>query len=146
MIRVAIYLCCLVEKQDIIISFIGEPIATIMKSVFCGHRCVKITRLSKKIEKSRRLSIGKMGKEQLSALLGAPVSKATALSSEGVGIDLKEAANHYKLAADQGDANAQFNYGICLEMGTGVSMDLQKAVHYCKLAADQGHAHAQFNF
>jgi TPR repeat protein len=50
-----------------------------------------------------------------------------------------------RLAADQGIADAQFNYGICLTKGEGVSKDLQGAAYYFKLAADQEIAFAQFN-
>jgi TPR repeat protein len=51
-----------------------------------------------------------------------------------------------KLAADQGDAKAQFRYGLCLHNGEGISIDFRGAAHYFKLAADQGHARAQFNY
>jgi TPR repeat protein len=37
---------------------------------------------------------------------------------------LRGAANYYKLAADQGIAAAQNNYGNCLDKGEGVSKDL----------------------
>ena len=51
-----------------------------------------------------------------------------------------------KLGADQGDAEAQFNYGLCLHYGSGVSVDVVSAARYFKLAADQGHVEAQFNY
>jgi hypothetical protein len=43
-----------------------------------------------------------------------------------------------KLAADQGNAVAQDNYGNCLYRGEGVSIDFKGAAHYFKLTADQG--------
>jgi TPR repeat protein len=46
---------------------------------------------------------------------------------------LKGAAHSYKFAADQGDAAAQFNYGICLEKGEGVSIDLKGATYLLKV-------------
>jgi TPR repeat protein len=60
---------------------------------------------------------------------------------------MNQAAAHFiKLAADQGIAQAQFNYGCCLNQGEGVSIDFRAAAHYFKLAADQGIAEAQFNY
>jgi hypothetical protein len=51
--------------------------------------------------------------------------------------------NLWKLAANQGHAVAQNNYGICLQNETGVPIDFQGAAHYFKFAAHQGHAAAQ---
>jgi TPR repeat protein len=57
---------------------------------------------------------------------------------EGVSKDFKAAAQYLKLAADQGNAAAQNNYGKCLSNGEGVGIDFQGAAHYFELAADQG--------
>jgi TPR repeat protein len=38
--------------------------------------------------------------------------------------------NLLKLAGDQGFAEAQYNYGICLQNGDGVPIDLRGAAHY----------------
>ena len=54
-------------------------------------------------------------------------------------------ASYFKMAADQGDAVAQFNYGVCLYRGEGVPLDFSEAARYYKMAADQGSA-AQFNY
>ncbi|MCK9357724.1 MAG: hypothetical protein M0R22_11375 [Dehalococcoidia bacterium] len=51
----------------------------------------------------------------------------------------------YRRAADQGDAEAQFNLGVCYDTGQGVAMDRAKAMWWYRLAADQGHAAAQYN-
>jgi TPR repeat protein len=56
------------------------------------------------------------------------------------------AAKYYKLAADQHDAQAQFNYAVCLTHGEGVHLDLINAAKYYKLAADQHIPQAQFNY
>jgi TPR repeat protein len=48
----------------------------------------------------------------------------------------------FKLAADQRDAAAQYNYGNCLYDGEGVSIDLNGAAQYFKLPADQRYAAA----
>jgi hypothetical protein len=55
-------------------------------------------------------------------------------------------AHYFKLSADQGDAAAQFNYGVMLFWGDGISMNKSLAAHYFKLSADQGIAAAQFNY
>jgi TPR repeat protein len=41
-------------------------------------------------------------------------------SVKGVEIDFKGSARYFQLAADQGFADAQFNYGLCLQKGEGV--------------------------
>ena len=51
-----------------------------------------------------------------------------------------------KLAAEQGCAQAQHNYGCCLQSGLGVSVDLAAGARYVKLAAEQGYSHAQLNY
>jgi len=48
-------------------------------------------------------------------------------------------------AAEQGDAIAQFNLGLCYALGLGVPKDDVKAVKWYRKAADQGEAVAQWN-
>ena len=48
--------------------------------------------------------------------------------------------------ADQGDAQAQFNYAVMLYHGEGGHKDLAGARDYFQRAADQGHADAQHNY
>ena len=48
-------------------------------------------------------------------------------------------------AADQGDAEAQFNLGVMYATGDGVPQDYQEAVKWYRRAADQGYADAQYN-
>jgi len=56
----------------------------------------------------------------------------------------REAARLYKLAADQGNADAQFNLGLFYEHGRGgLPKDDREAARLFKLAADQGYAVAQ---
>jgi TPR repeat protein len=49
------------------------------------------------------------------------------------------------MAADQNDANAQFNLGFAYEMGEGIQKNQTEAVAWYRKAADKGHASAQFN-
>ena len=57
--------------------------------------------------------------------------------------DYKEAVRLYRLAADQGNAVAQYNLGICYEFGKGVAKDLDEAIRLYRLAAEQGHENAK---
>ncbi len=47
------------------------------------------------------------------------------------------------VAAEQGDAEAQFKLGVMYEEGEGVPQDDEEAVKWLRLAAEQGHADAQ---
>ena len=48
-----------------------------------------------------------------------------------------------RLAAEQGDASAQFRLGLLYDTGEGVPQDYQEAVKWYRLAAEQGNARAQ---
>jgi TPR repeat protein len=65
-------------------------------------------------------------------------------NGDGFSKDLVERAKYYKLYADQGNAHAQFNYGMRLESGKGVSKDLVETAKYYKLSVHQGDAIRQF--
>ena len=64
---------------------------------------------------------------------------------EGVSQDYKIAVKWYRLAAEQGYADAQFNLGVMCDNGTGVTQDDKAAVKWYTLAAEQGDADAQSN-
>ena len=53
--------------------------------------------------------------------------------------------NALKKSAEQGDAKAQYNLGVCYYNGYGVEKDYQEAVKWYHKAAEQGDAMAQFN-
>ena len=61
---------------------------------------------------------------------------------EGVAQDYAEAVRLYRLAADQGDADAQFNLGVMFEYGQGVAKNRAEAIRWYRLASTQGQAHA----
>ena len=50
-----------------------------------------------------------------------------------------------RLAADQGDAGAQYDLGLMYAEGRGVPQDNAEAARWFRLAADQGHAEAQYD-
>ncbi len=59
--------------------------------------------------------------------------------------DYKAAVKWYRLAAEQGNASAQFNLGLRYDNGQGVPQDYKEAVKWYRLAAEQGLAPAQSN-
>ena len=58
---------------------------------------------------------------------------------------MPEAARWFGLAAEQGDAQAQFNLGNMHSEGQGVPQDYGEAVKWYRRAADQGDPQAQYN-
>ena len=57
----------------------------------------------------------------------------------------KLAADEIRKAADQGDADAQFNLGFAYYMGRRAPQDYAVAAKWFQKAADQGHTRAQYN-
>ena len=51
----------------------------------------------------------------------------------------------YKLLAEQGDVDSQYNLGQMYAYGEGVTEDDAEAVKWVRLAAEQGYVRAQFN-
>ena len=49
------------------------------------------------------------------------------------------------MAAEQGDAQAQFNLGVAYYNGEGVPKDKNRAIRWLRLAADQNFAEAQYS-
>ncbi len=66
-------------------------------------------------------------------------------NGQGVPQDYAQAMIWFRKAADQGEADAQFNLGVMYENGQGVAQDYAQAVAWYRKAADQGEASAQFN-
>ena len=57
----------------------------------------------------------------------------------------EDAAKAFRIAAEKGRADAQFNLGWCYANGKGVEKDLSEAVRWYRKAARQGFAMAEFN-
>ena len=62
---------------------------------------------------------------------------------DGVTPSPEKAAEWYRRAAEQGDADAQFNLGDCYECGTGVELSTKLAAKWYRFAAEQGHKDAK---
>ena len=56
---------------------------------------------------------------------------------------LTKAVRWYRLAAEQGNAEAQSKLGAMYYLGDGVPEDDAEAVRWFQMAAEQGHAEAQ---
>jgi TPR repeat protein len=84
-----------------------------------------------------------------SASLGRPRAQTLLAylltSGQGGPADVSRAARLYKLAAEQGDADAQNNLGEIHEMGRGVDRNLDQAIRWYERAAERGLGSAQFN-
>ena len=61
------------------------------------------------------------------------------------GDSASKAFQEYKAAAERGDANAQFNLGLCYDKGKGVAKNSAEAVKWYSKAAAQGHTDAKLN-
>ena len=59
--------------------------------------------------------------------------------------DYKTAFREWKLSAEQGDVDAQFNIAGMYQEGQGVPQDYAEAVKWYQKAAEQGAFRAQFN-
>ena len=52
--------------------------------------------------------------------------------------DKAEAVKWYRKAAEQGDARAQCNLGVCYDNGEGIAQDKTEAVKWLQRASEQG--------
>ena len=98
----------------------------------------------------RRLLLVSAGAVALSASGLAQVSddlQKTLLQADAAyaRADYAEAVRSYRLAAEQGNAQAQTNLGLMYGNGEGVPQNFAEAVRLFRLAADQGLAWAQTN-
>ena len=66
-------------------------------------------------------------------------------NGEGVAQDYQAASNWYRLAAEQGHAEAQKSLGLMYQFGEGIAPNYQNATKWYRLAAQQGNAEAQNN-
>jgi hypothetical protein len=58
--------------------------------------------------------------------------------------NLEKTLSQVRLLANNNDARAQFDIGLCCVNGEGVEQNLEEAAKWFQRAADQNHAHAQF--
>ena len=63
--------------------------------------------------------------------------------SNGKSKNYEKAVEYYRLAAEAGDAYAQYSLGWCFEKGQGIEQSVTGAVIWYRKAAEQGEAHAK---
>lgn len=63
----------------------------------------------------------------------------------GSDVDFQAAAQYYKMAAEQGNANAMFRLGLLYQEGKGVEKNGAEATQWLVKAADGGNMFAQIN-
>jgi TPR repeat protein len=54
-----------------------------------------------------------------------------------------EAVDLFRRAATQGNADAEYNLGVCLRRGLGIAVDDKAAEHFYRSAAERNHVSAQ---
>src|ERR1051325_9682305 len=83
------------------------------------------------------------------ALLPAPTVAPETATARGAAAadrgDFAEALRWYRIAAEKGSAEAQFEIGVLYDTGQGVTQDPAEALRWYQRAADQGFAPAQVN-
>ena len=57
---------------------------------------------------------------------------------DGIEQNMEEAVKWWRLAAEQGDADAQYNLGNAYKRGEGVEQNMEEAVKWWRLAAEKG--------
>ena len=62
---------------------------------------------------------------------------------EGVSKNYEAASKWYHLAAEQGDADAQYKLGLMYSNGEGILQDNKEATKWFQLAVEQGNTLAQ---
>jgi len=77
------------------------------------------------------------------ALTGESVQPPSKVAAEG-GKPETDKRNRYRLAAERGEAEAQYKLGFAYYYGFEVEADCDEAVKWYRLAAGQGHAKAQY--
>jgi TPR repeat protein len=68
------------------------------------------------------------------------------LRSKCDAIDLMEGTRYFKCAANQGYADAQHSYAVCLQKGEAVLKDEAEDLKYLQLASDHGHPAGQHGY
>ena len=72
------------------------------------------------------------------------ISASATWTARGVPKNQVEAVKWFRKAAEQNDAAAQYNLGVCFYNGDGVAKDQAEAVKWYRKAAEQNFAEAQY--
>ena len=90
----------------------------------------------------RALLVSLIGMGLSATAIAGPFEDGLAAHKRG---DFVAAAQAFRIAADQGNAGAQYNLALLYDYGKGVANDDTQAGAWYRRAASQGHADAQFN-
>ena len=72
-------------------------------------------------------------------------ANAQTIESKGdTTVNAMETLKNYRMAAERGDATAQYNMGQAYRLGYGVDKDYKEAAKWYRMAAEQGDADAQY--
>jgi TPR repeat protein len=94
-------------------------------------------------DEARGLALGRESEAAGSCFGQYVVGRCYYFGCGGVAQDYAEAARLYSLAAEQGFAHAQVNFGVMFEYGQGVAQDTAEAIRWYRLAAAQGDTAAE---
>ena len=84
-------------------------------------------------------------KIQIVRVLGFVVLATAMVCSVSCTETSNEKIQKWRIAAEQGDADAQFELGWAYDTGEGIDQDYREAVRWYREAAEQGNASAQYN-
>lgn len=88
---------------------------------------------------------GKVAKEESPAsLFELGLNYLKGNDSLDIDMDKEKGIVLIRRSAEQGYADAQFNFGLAYYRGEGVSEDETQAIYWWRKAAEQGYAHAQY--
>ncbi|HEV2335930.1 MAG TPA: TIR domain-containing protein [Stellaceae bacterium] len=115
------------------------------QSISAGNNAADLEEYLRKYPQGR---FAELARSQLVALRQSQVSALEALArgeEEYKRASYTEAERWYRLAADQGNSDAQDKIGLLYDLGRGVSENQEEALHWYRMAAGQGNAAAQFH-
>jgi len=100
-----------------------------------------LIRIIGSLQPGTRITITYLRKGEKKQSAATVLERNKILTKDAVGLD----ADAFRVFAEQGDADAQFNLGALYFYGKGVSQDYAQAAAWYRKAADQGNADGQFN-
>jgi TPR repeat protein len=60
--------------------------------------------------------------------------------------DLEKVVQCLKCLANEGNADGQWLYVVCLQLGEGIVIDLRRAAEYFRLSADRSNAFDEYHY
>jgi TPR repeat protein len=72
------------------------------------------------------------------------ITTTSASESKSDGVHITHDPSYYRSAADRGEPEGQFQYGLCLFNGRDIPVNQAEAASYFKLSAEQGYRDAQY--